>query len=134
MQNTKILSVLKRHPEGLDLGEIQAALEVKHRDRAKLVEELKEMQEAGLVRFQRKRYVLPAESGLVRGRFVTTRRGFGFVCRADKSGEDIFVPARHAEGVIQGDEVEVLVHEKGKFGKPEGRIVRVLKRERTAIM
>ncbi len=134
MQKSKITSLFKRHPEGLTLADIQKLLDVKRTERTKLVASLREMEREGLIRFTRNRYGLAPASGLVRGVFVTTRRGFGFVRRSEGGGEDIFVHARNAEGVIQGDEVEVLVTEKGKFGKPEGRIVRIAKRPRTTLI
>ena len=130
---TKILALLQKHREGLTLGKIQSEFEVKRRDRAKLLEDLRELEGARLVRSLKSRYVLSLKTGLVRGRFVTSRRGFGFVTPSG-GGEDVFVPARFAEGVLQGDEVEVLVKESGRFGKPEGKVVRILERERKTIL
>jgi ribonuclease R len=129
----KILALLQKHREGLTLGKIQSELEVKRRDRAKLLEDLRELEGARLVRSLKSRYVLSPKTGVVRGRFVTSRRGFGFVT-PQAGGEDIFIPARFAEGVLQGDEVEVLVKESGRFGKPEGKVVRILERERKTIL
>jgi ribonuclease R len=130
---TKVLSLLEKRRDGLSLGQIQSSLEVKRQDRGKLLEEIKALEKERLVRSLKSRFLLAAKSGLVRGRFVTSRRGFGFVTPAG-AGPDIFVPARFAEGVLQGDEVEVLVKDSGRFGKPEGKIVRVLERERTSIL
>ena len=130
---SKILVLLQKHREGLTLGKIQSELEVKRRDRAKLLEDLRELEGARLVRSLKSRYVLSPKTGVVRGRFVTSRRGFGFVT-PQAGGEDIFIPARFAEGVLQGDEVEVLVKESGRFGKPEGKVVRILERERKTIL
>jgi len=69
----------------------------------------------------------------VRGRFVTARPGFGFVT-PDGAGEDIFIPGRFAQGAMPGDEVAVSVTEQGKFGKPEGRVERIIKRGRTVLL
>ena len=69
----------------------------------------------------------------VRGRFVTARPGFGFVT-PDAGGEDIFIPARFAQGAMPGDEVAVSVTERGRFGKPEGRVERIIKRGRTVLL
>jgi len=130
---TKILSLLEKHREGLPLGRIQSELEVKRRERGKLLEVLKDLEQARLVRQLKSRFVLSPNSGLVRGRFVTSRRGFGFVTPV-MGGEDIFVPARYADGVLVGDEVEILVKQEGRFGKPEGKIVRIVKKERATFL
>jgi ribonuclease R len=76
---------------------------------------------------------MTAPKKLVRGRFVTARPGFGFV-KPDSGGEDIFVPARYAQEAMPGDEVAVSVIEKGKFGKPEGRVERIVKKGRTVLL
>ena len=88
---------------------------------------------AGDVRSLRGRFHLAAKTDVVRGRFVTARPGFGFVT-PEGGGEDIFVPARHAHGALPGDEVTVVVNEQGKFGKPEGRIERILRKGRTGLL
>jgi ribonuclease R len=129
----KILSLLNKHKDGLSPAKIQSELQVTRRGRTKLLEHLKKLEREGAVRRVKSRYLLPAGPVLVRGTFVTSRPGFGFVAPLG-GGEDIFVPARHAEGVFQGDEVEVIVSEKGRFGKREGRISRILRRGRSTIL
>jgi ribonuclease R len=129
----RILSLLRTRRAGLDEGDIEAGLGTGRRERAKLLAALETLEKEKLVRRTKNRYSLPPASGLVRGRFVSARRGFGFVSPAS-GGQDIFVPARFAGGALQGDEVEVFVNEKGRFAKPEGKIVRVLKKERTSVL
>jgi ribonuclease R len=131
---TKVLSLLQKHQQGLKFGQIQSELEVKRPDRGKLLEEIKALEREKLVRSLGSRFLLAPKSGLVRGRFVTSRPGFGFVSPAGGGAADIFVPARFAEGVLEGDEVEVLVKDSGRIGKPEGRIVRIVSRGRSTIL
>jgi ribonuclease R len=133
MTSARILALLKKHKDGLDPDRIMAELGLKRRDRAKLVEELRRLVAQGEVRSFRGRFALAAGTGVVKGRFVTARPGFGFVT-PEGGGEDIFVPARHAHGALPGDEVTVVVRAQGKFGKPEGRIERILKKDRTGLL
>jgi ribonuclease R len=133
MTAARILALLKKHKDGLDPDRIIAELGLKRRDRAKLVAELRRLAAAGEVRSLRGRFALAAGTGVIKGRFVTARPGFGFVA-PEGGGEDIFVPARHAHGALPGDEVAVVVREQGKFGKPEGRIERILRKDRTGLL
>ena len=64
------------------------------------------------------------------GRFVGTRRGFGFVER--EGGADIFVPASRMRGALDGDTVRVAVLRDGD--RPEGEIVEIVARERTTVI
>src|SRR5512138_2421998 len=133
MPETRILNLLKKRREGLDLDAILHELGLKRRDRAKLEEEMRKLHAQGDVRVFRGRYRLAEKTGVVRGRFVTARPGFGFVT-PEGGGTDIFIPARYAQGALPGDEVTVVVHENGKFGKPEGRIERILKKKNAGLL
>jgi ribonuclease R len=133
LTSARILALLGKHPEGLDLDRIQSELGVKRKDRTKLLEAVRKLEARGDVRLLRGRFRLAARKGLVRGRFVTARPGFGFVA-PEGGGADIFVPARHAQGAMPGDEVAVVVEEEGRFGKPEGRVERILRKGRKVLL
>jgi ribonuclease R len=133
MTALKVLALLKKHKGGLPFDEILTELGVKRRDRAKALEEIRKLEARGQVRYLRSRFLLAEKTDLVRGRFVTARPGFGFVT-PEGGGQDIFIPARHAQGALPGDEVTVVVNERGKFGKPEGKIEGILKKGRTALL
>jgi len=133
MTALKVLALLKKHKDGLPFDEILTELGVKRRDRAKALEEIRKLEARGQVRYLRSRFLLAEKTDLVRGRFVTARPGFGFVT-PEGGGKDIFIPARHAQGALPGDEVTVVVNERGKFGKPEGKVERIVKKGRTALL
>jgi ribonuclease R len=133
MTTVKILALLKKHREGLSLERILAELGGKRHDRAKLLETIRKLQGHGDVRYLDGRFLPAEKTGLVRGRFVTARPGFGFVT-PEGGGADIFVPSRHAQGALPGDEVAVVVTERGRFGKPEGRVGRILKKGRAVLL
>jgi ribonuclease R len=133
MPSVKIITLLKKHKDGLDLDGLVSGLGLKRRDRAKVLEAVRGLEARGAVRSLRGRFRLAERTAIVRGRFVTARPGFGFVA-PEGGGPDVFVPVRHSRGALPGDEVSVVVTEQGKFGKPEGRIERILKKERTGLL
>ncbi|MCX6575954.1 MAG: ribonuclease R [Candidatus Aminicenantes bacterium] len=130
----RILDLLRRRRQGLSLQNVFKELKVQRKERAKVEAGLKRLEGQGLIRLVKNRFLLPVQTDLIRGKFVTTGRGFGFVTPDGRAGEDIFIPGRFAKNAIQGDVVEVLFKEKGKKGKPEGKVVRILKKEKKKII
>ena len=90
---------------------------------------LRRLESQGVVLKLKRQYFVRARSNIVKGRFIAYPRGYGFVSPERGSSEDIFVPARYSGGALKGDVVEVLYREKGKKGKPEGRVIRIVKKE-----
>jgi ribonuclease R len=131
----RILDLLRKNRQGLTLQNIFKELAVQRKERAKIESHLLDLENKKLIRRVRTRYLLPADSDLVRGRFETFGRGFGFVIREGGKGEDVYVPARGAKGAMHGDSVEILARETGgRGGRNEGRVVRILKKERKTIV
>ena len=64
------------------------------------------------------------------GRFVGTRRGFGFVER--EGGADVFIPAGRIRGALDGDTVRIAVFRDGD--RPEGEVLEITARERTTVI
>jgi len=89
--------------------------------------------EGRLYRVKGGRYAVPERISLVTGRVSLIRRGDGFV-RSEESGEEVFVPERDLDSAMDGDRVVVRVESHPPGKKPVGRVIRVLDREREAIV
>jgi ribonuclease R len=74
------------------------------------------------------RWALPGESGLVAGRVSANPGGFGFLVPDDPAAEDIYLSARGLSPAMHGDRALVRVRRRGRGGKPDGRVVRILSR------
>ncbi|ATC93453.1 ribonuclease R [Pseudoalteromonas tunicata] len=112
--------------EELDIVDEERSIALKRRLRA--------MERDGQIIFNRlKCYCLPDKVGLVKGRVIGHRDGFGFLA-LDDGGKDWFIPKHQMEGVFHGDRVLAKPASQGKGGKCDARIVRVLDGERTPII
>lgn len=123
----KILALLRKHKQGLGLQRIARELHLLQREKPMLKEKLQTLVDKGLVLKLQKKYFLLPQSQLLRGKVVSVLRGYCFVRPEEGSREDIFVPARHSGGAVQGDLVDVVIAEKQDDAHPEGRIVQIAK-------
>ncbi len=97
--------------------------------------------EGKLARTRANRLGLPEKMDLVAGRLSCKPGGFGFVRpdrpprgKAKKAEPDIYVAGAALSDALHGDRVLVHIERKGRFGKPEGRIVEVLERASTRVV
>jgi ribonuclease R len=125
--DSDVVLLLRKRREGLSFQKIARELHLSPREKQKLSRSLKRMEGQGVVLRLKRKYYVPAKTNLIRGRFSPSLRGFGFVTPENRLSEDIFIPARYTAGACRDDLVEVLYREKGKKGKPEGRVVRIVK-------
>jgi len=130
----KVLSLLSQHKEGMSLAKMARELCLAPDEKTLLRKSIKRLESQGVILKLRKKYFLLPRTNIVRGRFTSSPRGFGFVIPDEEHLEDIFVPARFSGEAYHGDVVEVHYKEKGKKGKPEGRIIRILKREKQSLL
>ncbi|WP_429884422.1 ribonuclease R [Geoalkalibacter halelectricus] len=109
--------------------EIARHLGVGRREKKRLLDRLDDLVERGaLVQLKGRRYALPRKVNLVTGTISMHRDGYGFVSTGESEGKDIFIPARFAREAMHGDQVQVRVERGLRSDKPEGRIVRVMRR------
>jgi len=132
--DNEIVSLLRKRREGLSFQKIARELHLSPREKQALRKRLKKLQGQGVILSLKRLYFIPAKSNLVKGKFIPTSRGYGFVSPERGSSDDIFVAARHSGGALRGDIVEVLYREKGKKGKPEGRVIRIVKKEKKRLI
>jgi len=130
----KILDLLKKNKQGLSFQRIARELNLLQGEKSLLKKRLYALESKGaILKAERKYFVLP-ESRLVRGKLISIGRGYGFVRQEKDPSRDIFIPGRHSGEALLGDIVEVVCKEKGTGNKLEGKIVRIVKKDRKTVL
>ncbi len=130
----EILSLLSQNKSGMSLARIARDLRLTSEEKILLRKHLRKLESQGLILRLRKKYFIRPRSNITQGRFTSTPRGFGFVIPEEEHLDDIFIPARFAGGAYHGDIVEVQYKEKGKKGRPEGRVSRILQKGKQSLL
>ena len=130
----EILNLLAKNKGGISLSRLVRELRISPEEKILLRKNIKKLEAQGLILKLRKKYFIRPRSNITRGRFTSSPRGFGFVIPEEEFLGDIFVPAQFAGGAYHGDLVEVHYKEKGKKGKPEGRVVRILQKGKQSLL
>lgn len=88
------------------------------------------MEEQGeLIKTRYNTYGLPGRMGLVAGRFQLNAKGFGFVIPDNKGANpDVFIPPHCLGSAMNNDRVLARVEKSVHGKKPEGEIIRIIKR------
>jgi len=133
MEN-EILDLLKQKRGGLSFPQLAGLLHVRGRSQTKLRAALKVLLKRGEVYKKRDSYLARQDRIVLPGEFMASSRGFGFVRLEGGGQDDVFIPARYTQGAFSGDIVEISVKEKGKKGKPEGQVIRLLKKGRETLL
>ncbi len=130
----EILALLSKNKAGISLSRMARELHISPEEKIVLRKNIKKLESQGLILKMRKKYFVRPRSNIIQGRFHSSLRGFGFVIPEEEHLDDIFVPAKSAGGAYHGDLVEVHYKERGKKGKPEGRVVRILHKEHQSLL
>ncbi len=71
----------------------------------------------------------------IEGIFRANEKGFGFFEFPDKEKEDVFIPSKYTNGALNGDKVLIEIYkQKEKGRKAEGRIIKIVEREKEKIV
>lgn len=108
-------------------------LHLSPREKQGLKKRLNELESQRIVIKIKRKYFVPLPSNLLRGKFIASFKGYGFVTPVGGE-EDIFIPSVHTAGALDGDVVEVLYRKKGKKGKPEGRVISILEKGKESLV
>ncbi len=132
----KILQLFRRAQHPLSLEELAAELGPRRTKRYNLPEQLQELVQRGdLVALEGGRYGLTTAMHLVVGRISVHPDGYAFVTPEEATdGSDIFINPGNLKEAWHGDKVVVRLEPRGRRGKKEGRVIRVVERHRKRLV
>lgn len=128
----EIIRVLKNSDRALSIYDIKDKLELEAiNELEKLSTALRELEDDCVIYHSNKdKYMLLENSHLRKGILRANKKGFGFV-QIDDMQEDVYVSADNMNGAFNDDVVLVEITTKMNIDKPEGRILKIIKREVT---
>ncbi len=131
----RIMDLLKNHHQSsLTLKQILAGLEMQQQDKSILRDELKKMNEEGLViKNESGRYGLPERLGVLTGVLQGNRRGFAFL-RPEQQRDDVYISANNLNEAAHGDRVLVQLSRKRSRRRREGTVIGILKRGQSRLV
>lgn len=86
------------------------------------------LQRGKVIKVRRNRFMLKEGAKLLTGRIQRFKEGFGFLLVKD--GPDVFIPSRKMKDAISDDEVLVRLSAQSSKNRPEGEVIKILKREK----
>ena len=97
---------------------------------------LEELQDEGYLIVSKKgRVMAPSAMGYFVGKFISHRKGFGFVESDEEFTQDLFIGSDDINGAMNGDRVMAEIVKPAEEGRrAEGAIVKVLKRENETVI
>ncbi len=130
----EILGILRTSTGSHDAAALANTLGVKPEEMEGLTRRLNAMERDGQIKADRQgRYQLAHQTSFIEGRVSGHREGFGFLI-PDDGGDDIFLPEREMQKVLNGDRVRVRLVGVDRRGRPEGSIVEVVTRANTHVI
>ncbi|MGN6703230.1 MAG: RNB domain-containing ribonuclease, partial [Burkholderiaceae bacterium] len=130
----EILGLLRTSSEPQSLSSLAERLNVAPDEVEGLTRRLNAMERDGQIRPDRDgRYQLTHSPNFIEGRVSGHRDGYGFLIPEDGSN-DIFLPEKEMQKVLNGDRVQARIVGTDRRGRPEGSIVEVVERANTHVI
>jgi ribonuclease R len=126
----KLLTFLRKQQKPVSLKAIMKGLSLENHERKALQDALFGLQRSGRLNRHKKLWQLPVAGKTVKAQLSMTSKGFGFAVlegNISKKQKDIYISPTAMAGASHGDSVLVEMIGSSKT-RPEGRIVKVLKR------
>ncbi len=130
-----IISILKRSDKALTIYELEDELNLVEVEEIKQLQDvLSELEKKAVIYHSNKdRYMMLEDSHLKRGIMRANKKGFGFV-DIDYDDRDVYINQDNMNGSIHDDIVLVEITSKKSMPRLEGRVVRILKREKESFV
>jgi ribonuclease R len=128
MEKKELLEIMRRSTyKPLTVDELVKELSI---DNIPLfLELLRELEQEGEIILTRKqKYGLPERMGLVTGRLQGNPKGFAFLLPSNPGRPDVYISQEDLNGALHNDRVVVRLHPATDRGRPEGEVIRILKR------
>lgn len=127
----RIINILKNSDKALTIYEIEDELHLTEVEDIRILQdELEKLENGAIIYHSNKdRYMMLADSHLKRGIMRANKKGFGFV-DIDDNEQDVYINQDNMNGAIHDDIVLVEITSKKNMPRLEGRVVKILKRER----
>lgn len=131
----RILEVLKNKEKPLTIYELEDDLGISNSEEILSLEEsLNSLEKDAVIYHSNKdKYMLLEDSHLKRGIMRANKKGFGFV-DIDDNDADVYISQENMNGSIHDDIVLVEITTKKNAPRMEGRIVKILKREKESFV
>ncbi|PYZ92873.1 ribonuclease R [Salipaludibacillus keqinensis] len=130
MTKDGILHYMKHEADKpLSIKEMEAAFGLEDSSQFKaFVQTLNELEENGdVVRTRTNRYGLPEKMDLIRGEVIMHAKGFAFV-KTEEGMDDVYISSSELNDAMNKDKVLVRMQSNSGGARPEGTIIRILKR------
>ena len=127
----KVVEILKNSKKALNIFELQDGLKITNVEDIKQLQKcLDDLEKKTIIYHSNKdRYMLLEDSHLKRGVMRANKKGFGFV-DIDDSETDVYIAEGNMNGALHGDIVLVELTSKKGIARLEGRVLKVINRER----
>ena len=99
----------------------------------KLIDDM--IKEMYIIITKKDRIISPNQAGIIVGKFISHRKGFGFIQSDKEDMRDLYIPSKNVGNAIHGDRVMAeITKEASGYKRAEGKVVQIIKRNVTQIV